>query len=133
MIGTFNLPMPPSLWRLYQGAGKTRRKTSRYRRWIEQADRWATTQKPLPKVRGPFSIHIVLDENTPSKKRSDLDNRIKAVLDWMQTRELIVNDRDARVITIGWGFAPSGCQVTLKPEEEVFHVRKKDDKLSASV
>jgi Holliday junction resolvase RusA-like endonuclease len=111
-----DLPMPPSTNRIWQ-QGKGRTFSSReYKDWKTRADRTAManlSRGPLRMIRGKFSAEILLNE---TMGRGDADNRVKALLDWAQSRELIENDKYCRRVTIEWAShgCPEGCRLTLR-------------------
>jgi Holliday junction resolvase RusA-like endonuclease len=110
-----DLPFPPSTNRLY---GKTRNhvfRTPIYEQWIKLADAWILLKRQYPQARidGPFAIEILLSDG----QRGDGDNRIKALLDYLQSREIIKNDKDCRKGSWAWvpqSEAPIGCRVHLR-------------------
>lgn len=110
-----HLPIPPSinaLWRVRDGRP---RKSERYRTWEVAAHGAFLEQNGhlMPKVRGRFSITIILDEKR--RGSSDADNRAKALLDYLEKgARVIENDRFADAISIRWGYAPAGCTVTIE-------------------
>jgi len=113
---TLDLPMPPSTNRIWRsGRGRIYR-SKEYVLWCEQADMAVMVSKkpgPLPKMAGPFEAQILLS----SEHRGDGDNRIKAALDWLQSRDIVRNDSDCRRGSWEWvdaERAPKGCRVTLR-------------------
>lgn len=113
-----DLPMPPSanrLWRYARG-GRVHR-SQEYVKWCEQADMTVmATKKPgrLPKILGPFKVVLYLNR----EHGGDGDNRIKACLDYLQSRDLVRNDRDC--VSGQWLWAdpalcPKGIRVALTP------------------
>lgn len=59
-------------------------------------------------IKRPFEIGIII-----TKGRGDLDNHVKPLLDYLQSREFIENDKLCDKITIAWGKTKLGCQITL--------------------
>ncbi len=117
---TLDLPMPPSTNRLWRSATvRATRKTRYYKSpeylgWCEQADITVMAARAFPKrkITGPFTIEIQLGNG-----RGDGDNRIKALLDWLQSRDIIRNDSDCRRGSWAWvdpERAPRGCRVILR-------------------
>jgi crossover junction endodeoxyribonuclease RusA len=109
---TIDLPIPPSvnaIWR--SGRGRVYR-SEKYLDWTAAADAlvMANRQYPKRKIGGHFSAHICLSED---HGRGDLDNKIKAVLDWAQSRDLIRNDKDCRRLTAEYA-AVDGCRLILR-------------------
>lgn len=113
-----DLPMPPSanrLWRYARG-GRVHR-SREYVTWCEQADRTVmATKKPgrLPKIMGPFKVVLYLNR----EHGGDGDNRIKAALDYLQSRDIIRNDRDCIAGEWMWadsGWCPRGFRIMVMP------------------
>lgn len=115
IVTVLDLPIPPSVNRIWQHkkAGKKQVfMAPEYRRWIKQADMCvlATAQlRGVKRIDGLFEAEIALQRTA-----GDLDNRIKAVLDYAQSRALIANDKNCERVTAFWGEAPRGCRLTLK-------------------
>lgn len=111
-----DLPMPPSTNRLWRSARGRVFKSKKYLDWLTDADVvvMAKRQFPKRKIQGPFEVTISLDVQSA---RGDGDNRIKALLDWAQSRDVILNDSDCRRGSWEWvapDQAPAGCRVTLR-------------------
>jgi Holliday junction resolvase RusA-like endonuclease len=111
---TLHLPLPPSVNAL------KRTKTGRplgnrspvVKAWERQADMSCMMQRTPKTVMGDFEIAIAWERRM--YRKSDIDNRIKILLDWLQSRVLIENDRFCWKLTAGWGTAPRGCVVTVR-------------------
>jgi len=108
-----HLPPPPSV-------NETRRDhaagNARLHRWHKLADAEvlaAGGMRKLAKIAGPFAATITLDESL----RLDLDNGIKALIDYARRVELVRDDspKYLRRLTVEWGSAPHGCRLTLTP------------------
>ena len=111
-----DLPFPPSTNRIWSFSGRGVYRTAKYLKWMERADMgvMAAKQYPRHKIHGPFEAYILLNEGAGI---GDADNRIKATLDWLQSRDVISNDKHCRKLTIEWVAheqAPAGCRVTLR-------------------
>ena len=112
---TLDLPMPTSTNRLYGRGRKGVHRSAEYVRWCEEADMtiMAAKQYPKHKIQGPFGVVIMLSR----EHRGDGDNRIKAALDWLQSRDIVRNDSDCQNglwMWVGPELAPRGCRVVLK-------------------
>jgi hypothetical protein len=119
---TLDLPMPTSTNRLYGrrstypgGPLKGVHKSPEYVRWMEAADMtvMAAKQYPKSKIQGSFEVEILLS----TEHGGDGDNRIKALLDWLQSRDIVHNDSDCRRGSWAWvepKRAPKGCRVILR-------------------
>lgn len=111
-----DLPTPISVNRIWRHnrAGKGRVSISpEYASWKRSADALAMSTgqfRGLKTIVGPFEAHIVV-----KRVRGDLDNRAKGVLDWLQSRSVIVDDKYCERLTMEWGDAPTGCRVTVRP------------------
>lgn len=108
-----DLPAPISVNRLWRAAKNGVIKSDRYKFWTRKADHLLIELGQLKGVRsipGRFTALIVC-------KRSlvDLDNNAKCVLDFLQSRNFIVDDKLCEELTLRWGDAPTGCRVTVKP------------------
>ena len=111
-----DLPFPVSvnaIWGARNGGGV--RRTAHYVRWLEAADMhvMATKQYPRRKIQGPFAIQIALSDD----RGGDGDNYIKVCLDWLQSRDVIPNDKLCRKGAWEWvppAEAPSGVRITLR-------------------
>ena len=89
--------------------------------WLKECDATVliNRQYPQEKITGPFTIVISLARG---RKNSDGDNRIKALLDWLQSREIIRNDCDCEIGSWEWvptARAPVGCRVYLRTLEQI--------------
>ena len=117
-----DLPYPPSVNKLWKSAAAL----SKHRVYLAPSYvKWKTHAAALLmsvprysalRVVGPFSIDIDL---CPTSKypRGDLDNRVKAVLDFLQHAAVIQNDKDCQRLLVQWveqSGAPHGCRVTLR-------------------
>ena len=84
-----------------------------YDKWIKRADAMLLELdqlkgvKPIP---GKFTALIVV-----RRSNLDLDNNAKCVLDFLQSRNFIVNDKFCEEVTLRWGDAPAGCRVRVRP------------------
>jgi Holliday junction resolvase RusA-like endonuclease len=109
---TVDLPLPPSVNQIWRSARGKVHRSKLYLDWTTAADMtvMANRQYPKRKIVAEFCAHVVFDHSG----RGDLDNRIKAVLDWAQSRDLIRNDSDCRRLTAEWGEAPAGCRLMLR-------------------
>lgn len=110
-----DLPTPPStnrIWRANRAGPKRVSKSKEYTSWLKSADALAMSTgqfKGIKTIVGPFEAHIVI-----KRVRGDLDNRAKGVLDWLQSRGVIADDKFCERLTLEWGDAPAGARVTLR-------------------
>jgi crossover junction endodeoxyribonuclease RusA len=121
---TLDLPMPPSVNRLWRsGRGRVYR-SKEYVQWCEQADMAVMATKGpgrLSKINGAFEVSVLL--STKGRRGRDGDNfSSKAVLDWLQSRDIVRNDSDCRRGSWAWvdpERAPKGCRVVVRSVAEV--------------
>lgn len=116
-----DLPFPPSvnrIWRSQKVTGKNNVYLSaEYRSWMRQANSAVLvngTWRKRVAMPAEFKALILLDR---AQRAGDVDNRIKAVLDWAQRSEIIVDDRLCDEVTARWvvtGEAPHGCRLVLR-------------------
>lgn len=111
-----DLPMPPSvnrIWRHNKAGPKKVSLSHEYMAWKKSADVLSMQLGQFRGVKtivGKFVVTI-----TVQRCRGDLDNRIKGVLDYLQSRAVIVDDKYCERITVQWGEAPAGCRVKVVP------------------
>ncbi len=110
-----DLPMPTSTNRLYGRGRKGIHKSAEYVRWMEAADLAIMAAKAYPKrkIAGPFELEVLLSTD----HRGDGDNRLKSLLDYIQSRDIVRNDVDCRRGSWAWvepDRAPAGCRVILR-------------------
>lgn len=110
------LPEPPSTNRIWQvGRGKVY-KSDEYTAWTKEADGVAMQQHAFRHRRilpGAYAVEI--DLSVASKL--DIDNSVKALLDWCQNRGLTGNDRQCRDLRVRFvdGIEAGWCVITLRP------------------
>lgn len=109
----YDLPLPPSVNAMFASRGvkgaakeavKARRgrvKTGAYHSWSKQAGLAVMCQGPLKTHSGACHIRIVVSD----RACGDLDNRCKAVLDFLVHHKIIKNDDKTivRKILLEWG------------------------------
>lgn len=107
-----DLPPPISVNRIWRKTKTGVMKSPAYTGWIARADAMLMDLgqlqgvKPIP---GRFTASIMV-----KRSRLDLDNNSKCVLDFLQSRNFIVDDKLCEELTLRWGDAPTGCRVTVK-------------------
>lgn len=107
-----DLPAPISVNRIWRKTKAGMMKSTAYKRWIDRADAMLLELgqlkgvKPIP---GRFTALIIV-----RRSNLDLDNNAKCVLDFLQSRNFIVNDRLCEELTLRWGEAPSGVRVMVR-------------------
>jgi Holliday junction resolvase RusA-like endonuclease len=112
-----DLPAPPSVNRTRRVDWKGKKQIMAF---ANVADAYVLaargrTNSPLKLVKVPrFELIITLSEQ---HTKIDLDNGLKALIDYLRRIELIEDDspKHMRKLTVEWGRAPFGCRVTIKP------------------
>jgi Holliday junction resolvase RusA-like endonuclease len=97
------LPWPPStnnLWRY--ASGRKPYPSDDYKMWKRNADSiyQAYSRQWVP-IKGRFNAELTF--NQKHRNRSDIDNRIKPCLDWLQRVGLIENDKLCSSLNAVWG------------------------------
>lgn len=114
------LPAPPSInragaeWRLGN-------KALRVQRWRRKADghllitgqHRKLSKDGNPLIEGFFGCDVLWDHRLADELHSDIDNRVKYLLDYLQYLRIIENDRNCRPLHVDYGDAPDGCCVRL--------------------
>lgn len=111
-----DLPLPPSVNTYVKKLGNA---SPGVRRWRLRADAYLFAQWRWLKsraVKGPFLLDITWTEAIYG--HSDIDNRIKPLLDYLQARELIENDKLCKEMRVGFGDTKHGCRVEVRPRRE---------------
>lgn len=111
------LPLPPSVNSTIKRLGN---KSPGVARWRLLCDGYIWPQwrwlKPRA-VTGAFLIDITWTK--AEYGRSDIDNRIKPLLDYLQAKKLIENDKHCKEMRVGFGETKYGCRVEVLPRREV--------------
>jgi Holliday junction resolvase RusA-like endonuclease len=112
-----DLPPPPSVNRTRKVDWAQRRGVTA---WHNVANAYVLAAKARPvrplklaKV-SRFELLIVISEH---HTRIDLDNGLKSLIDYLRKIELIEDDspKHMRRLTVEFGWAPTGCRVTVRP------------------
>ena len=112
-----DLPAPPSVNRTRRIDFSSLRAVNA---WKNVADAYVLAAKgravrPLRLVKiSRFELHIVMSEH---HSKIDLDNGLKALIDYLRKIELIEDDspKHMRRLVVEFGLAPMGCRVTVRP------------------
>lgn len=110
------LPPPPSVNRTRRVDWKGKRQLDEWRTVADAYVLAAKTRRPAPlriEKLEQFEIIVVLDEK---HNRIDLDNGLKALIDYLKRIEAIVDDgpKHLRRLVVEWGSAKWGCKVIVK-------------------
>lgn len=104
-----DLPLPPSVNRFIGRLGNV---TPKVAAWQRDCDAVLIAQKfRPPRFATAVAVAIVWSHDSGG----DVDNRCKPLLDFLQTREVIENDRLVRELHVTFGDAPRGCRVRVAP------------------
>jgi len=112
-----DLPAPPSVNRTRRIDWKGKRQLSAF---CNVADAYVLAAKgrsisPLRLTKIPrFELLITMSEH---HTRIDLDNGLKALIDYLRRIGLIEDDspKHMRRLVVQWGTVPHGCRVTVRP------------------
>ena len=106
---TLELPAPPSVNRFTKKLGN---KSPEVIRWANIADKYLYLKRHYLRLSCEFELSITWSAS--NFKKSDIDNRVKPLLDWLQRVEVISNDKLCRKLTVEWGWAPEGCLLKIR-------------------
>jgi crossover junction endodeoxyribonuclease RusA len=96
---TIDLPLPPLVNRLWRtGRGRVYR-SPRYDAWRKAAGWELALQRPK---RITCPIIVTIAAGVPDRRRRDVDNLGKAVLDLLQAHRMIEDDSQVIMMTTGW-------------------------------
>lgn len=108
------LPVPPSVngaFATSQNGG--RHHSEKYNLWETQAG-WEIKQQRPGRITGPVEVSIVIGKR---KQRSDIDNRIKPLLDLLVKHQIIEADHDGclKRVSAEWSEEISRARVEIRP------------------
>jgi crossover junction endodeoxyribonuclease RusA len=109
-IITLTLPVPPSVWDLYVGHGRRKRKSQKYRDWLDEAGFYLMQQTF---ERGSIIGAYVMDIKVPMKLKGDISNRTKAPEDCLVAIGVIPDDKHAFRVSIERANVED-CEVTVR-------------------
>ncbi len=114
MKTVLTLPMPPSTNGLFVN-GKYRRTISqKYEAWRNEALVEVLRQKPPP-IKGEVLVSMEF-EDPKTKRRTDLDNRLKAPIDLLVYFGIIEKDDNSivREVRAKWSAEVEGVRITIQ-------------------
>ena len=109
-IFLYRIPIPPSVNALWRISGRRMYRTKKYTDWIQQC-KIELAEHRKPAIDYPFNIEIIIGR--PSKRRMDIDNRAKAVMDVLQHLDIITDDCLANRVTMMWSNDINDCKITI--------------------
>lgn len=110
-IYSYNLPMPPSVNALWKTGNARMYRSKKYLEWIAECE-GMLADRERPRIDYPFAIDIAVGR--PSKRRMDIDNRVKAVMDILEREEIITDDCLCWHMTVYWDEEITGCKVMIR-------------------
>lgn len=104
--------IPPSTNNLFLNGTKGRFRSQKYDEWLQEAHIDYLRQRPK-KIAGPVNITMEFKETA---RKSDLDNRLKAPLDFCVKSGIIEADDQTivRSINAKWSDEVEGCRITIE-------------------
>ena len=113
IIEQIKLPFPVSVNAAYRSVNGRSILSAKARDWKNEAG-WALRLQRYERFTGPVEIELVL--NPPDKRKRDLDNAFKLVLDLLKTHQIIVDDSSeyVRKLSAEWGEGEPSCHVTIR-------------------
>ena len=107
----FKLPFPPSVNRLWRISGKRMYRSKNYTEWLRDCDFALKPYKGFHKI--STSVAVTILASRPDKRRRDLDNLAKPLLDVCQ-KYFIVDDSQVSKLEMYWVSEGEGVQITIK-------------------
>ena len=107
----YSLPMPPSVNALWKTGNARMYRSAKYLAWMAECE-GMLADKERPRINYPFAIDIAIGR--PSKRRMDIDNRVKAVMDILEREEIITDDCLCWHMTVYWDQDITGCKVMIR-------------------
>lgn len=108
---TLSLPYPVSMNRLWMRGKTGMVKTPRYATWFQAAGLELNVQRP-GRIEGAFAADILIQRK--DKRRRDLDNLTKGLLDLLQAHGVIEDDSLLDDLRLRWSTSIKGAEVSLK-------------------
>jgi crossover junction endodeoxyribonuclease RusA len=108
-VSEFTLPYPVSVngaFRMHNGA----RLSKQYRKWRDDAAVELLSQRPRKHV---GRVHVSIAFRAPDRRRRDIDNLLKAVLDLIVKHGVIIDDSNKYVSGIAADWVEQGAPVTV--------------------
>jgi crossover junction endodeoxyribonuclease RusA len=109
-IFVYRLPIPPSVNSLWRITGRRMYRSKKYMQFIVDCEK-ALEGQQKPAIDYNFDVEIIVGR--PSKRRMDIDNRGKAIMDVLQHLEIITDDCLANRVTMMWSNDITDCKITI--------------------
>jgi len=110
----FTIPMPPSMNNIWNHIGDRRVRTEAYDKWKTEAG-WMIRAQKIMAFSNPVSVDIRVER---LNGQSDIDNRIKPVLDLLQDLQIIPNDNLVICVRCRWWQTRGGAKVAISEASE---------------
>jgi crossover junction endodeoxyribonuclease RusA len=107
-----DLPFPPSANRLWRYVGGRPIKSADYRAWLEEAAQIVAIAKTRRTV-GPFGLSVQVGRK--DKRKRDIDNFLKPLLDAIQAGGAVEDDSDCEHLEMRWRPELPGVRVRVLP------------------
>lgn len=105
-----DLPIPPSINRLWVPVNGGMVRSERYRTWWRAAGNELVRARP-GRVSGAYALTLLVNR---TESKADLNNLEKAVSDLLQEHGVIENDRRGDRIELEWSNAVERCRVIVR-------------------
>ena len=112
------LPYPPSVNRLWRFAGGRMYRSKVYNDWAVEAERHIVHQPRVPIFTVPVFLELAVGR--PDKRRRDLDNVNKAILDILQHLEVLEDDSLVHHLCSFWDEETVGVRAIIRPIERKY-------------
>jgi crossover junction endodeoxyribonuclease RusA len=110
----FELPMPPSVNSIWRGGkGGRHYLSAKYKAWKDAAGHDLRTQAGNKHISGPYAVEI--QASRPDKRRRDIDNLIKPVLDLLAVTHITSDDSECQLVSAEWVGRGVGVRVAVRP------------------
>lgn len=106
----YTLPYPTSLNNIFVNGARGRYKSPAYKAWQDAAYA-AILEQGRQRIKGKVAISIAVVK--PDKRRRDIDNLTKPVLDALTTMQVIEDDSLVQRISIQWASTGAPCTVLI--------------------
>jgi crossover junction endodeoxyribonuclease RusA len=110
----FELPHPPSVNGIWRGGkGGRHYLSAKYKAWREAAGLIVNTQARGKRIEGPFAVEI--QAKRPDKRKRDIDNICKPVLDLLSAMGVTPDDSECQMLHAEWVERGDGIRVAVRP------------------
>lgn len=110
---SLDLPFPPSSNNLFVNGRRGRFVSPAYAAWKKEAGAAIKQQIGDQAVSGPYALQIRFVR--PSRRRMDLDNRVKAVIDLLAWMKVTDDDSELQSLRVRWVADGPACWVAIRP------------------